>query len=141
MNKCFFVTHSGFDSKSLSCKLEKSIRPFQHASMLMQSACSHYNGRVSSRASPVILKNIVCTIFCFAFTLALLVLSLQLYAVARIELVCDLNWVLNVATQGKQLCVQWYQIKAKPCWALTTELRGIGFKTYTPNLSHIIINS
>ena len=55
MNKCFFVTHSGFDSKSLSCKLEKSFRPFQHASMLMQSACSHYNGRVSSRE----LKNIV----------------------------------------------------------------------------------
>ena len=47
MNKCFFVTHSGFDSKSLSCKLEKSFRPFQHASMLMQSACSHYNDRVT----------------------------------------------------------------------------------------------
>ena len=31
-------------------------------------------------------------------------------------------WVLNAATQGKQQpCVQWYQIKAKPCWALTTQ--------------------
>ena len=34
------------------------------------------------------------------------------------------NWVLNAATQGKQQpCVQWYQIKAKPCWALRTQLR------------------
>ena len=32
-------------------------------------------------------------------------------------------WVLNAATQGKQQpCVQWYQIKARPCWALRTQL-------------------
>ena len=34
-----------------------------------------------------------------------------------------LNWVLNAATQSKQQpCVQWYQINAKLCWALNTEL-------------------
>ena len=32
------------------------------------------------------------------------------------------NWVLNAATQSKQQpCVQWYQIKTKPCWALRTQ--------------------
>ena len=32
------------------------------------------------------------------------------------------NWVLNSWTQGNLLpCVQWYQITAKHCWALTTQ--------------------